>query len=286
MLNYHFFFKLKLIKRFEFNRLIYNIRPGNSFYELEKDPIDSMEELCPILPVGPLVPPSLLGEVQNLDIGIDMWKPDETCIEWLNHQTPSSVIYISFGSLIALSDQQFESIATALKNNNRPFLWVVKGSEIRRTSDGVGGLPSEFLEETKDQGIVVPWSPQTKVLAHPAIACFLTHCGWNSMLEAVASGVPMIAYPQWTDQPTNAKLIADVLKVGVRLRPESNGVVTAEEVEKCIKEVMGGARSEEFKNNALEFKRTARLATAGGGSSDRNIQVLVDEIISGCSTGV
>jgi UDP-glucose:(indol-3-yl)acetate beta-D-glucosyltransferase len=245
-----------------------------------------MEELCPILPVGPLVPPSLLGEDQNLGVGIDMWKPEESCMEWLNHQTPSSVIYISFGSLIMLSDQQFESIATALKNNNHPFLWVVKGSEIRRTSDGTGGLPSEFLEETKDQGIVVPWSPQTKVLAHPAVACFLTHCGWNSMLEAVASGLPMIAYPQWTDQPTNAKLIADVLKVGVRLRPESSGVITAEEVEKCIKEVMVGARSEEFKNNAVEFKRTARLASAEGGSSDRNIQVLVDEIISSCSTGV
>lgn len=134
----------------------------NSFYELEKEAIDSMAELCRIHPVGPLVPPSLLGEDQNPDIGVDMWKPDEACMEWLNHQTPSSVIYISFGSIIALSDKQFESIAAALKNSSRPFLWVVKAS-VLTTSDSAGALPSGFLEDTKDQGIIVPWCPQTKV---------------------------------------------------------------------------------------------------------------------------
>ena len=96
------------------------------------------------------------------------------------------------------------------------------------------------------------------------------------MLEAIATGVPMIGYPQWTDQPTNAKLIADVLKVGTRLMPESNGVVTTNEVERCIKEIMAGPRSEEFKKNVSEFKRAARLAVADGGSSDRNIQDFVD----------
>ncbi|XP_041012402.1 UDP-glycosyltransferase 84B1-like [Juglans microcarpa x Juglans regia] len=252
---------------------------GNSFFELEKEAIDSMSELCPILPVGPLVPPSLLGEDQNVDVGaIDMWQPHETCMEWLDHQPPSSVIYVSFGSIIVLSARHLESIATALKNSKRPFLWVVKVSE-NPTPDGAGVLPTGFLEETKDQGLIVAWSPQTKVLAHPAIACFLTHCGWNSMLEAIAAGVPLIAYPQWTDQPTNAKLIVDVLKVGVRLRPESDGVVTTEEVEKCIAEIMAGPRSEEFKKNSEEFKRVARMTVADGGSSDLNLNVFVDDVI-------
>ncbi|KAB1208444.1 Limonoid UDP-glucosyltransferase [Morella rubra] len=255
---------------------------GNSFYELEKEAIDSMAELCPILPVGPLVPPSLLGEDQNPDIGIEMWQPHETCMEWLNHQSPSSVVYVSFGSIIVLSAEQLKSIAAALKNSNRPFLWVVKGS----APDGSGVLPLEFLEEIKDQGLIVAWCPQTEVLAHPAIACFLTHCGWNSMLEAIAAGVPMIGYPQWTDQPTNAKLIDEVLKIGMRLMPESNGVITTEEVEKCIKEIMVGPRSEQFKENAAELKGAARVAVADGGSSDRNIQVFVEEIAGSSCTRV
>ena len=244
-----------------------------------------MSELYPIKPVGPLVPPSILGEDPNLDIGVEMWEPQESSMEWLNHQQPSSVIYISFGSIIVLSAKQLVSIATAVKNSNRPFLWVMKSSEVSAPDDA-GEFPSGFLEETKNRGIIVTWCPQTKVLAHPAIACFLTHCGWSSMLEAIATGVPMIGYPQWTDQPTNAKLIADVLKVGTRLMPESNGVVTTNEVERCIEEIMAGPRSEEFKKNVSEFKRVARLAVADGGSSDRNIQDFVDEIIGNSPTSL
>ena len=89
----------------------------------------------------------------------------------------------------------------------------------------------------------------------------------------------MIAYPQWTDQPINAKLIAEVLNVGVRLKPGSDGFVATMEVERCIEEIMTGPRSEEFKKNVAEFKQAARAAVANGGSSDRNIQDFVDEII-------
>lgn len=251
---------------------------GNTFYELEKEAIDSMAELCPIRAVGPLVPPSILGEDPKLDIGIEMWEPQESCMEWLNHQPPSSVIYVSFGSIIVLSGKQLVSIATALKNSNRPFLWVLKRSEVPKP-EGEEELPPGFLEETKDRGHIVTWCPQTKVLTHPSIACFLTHCGWSSLLEAIATGVPMIAYPQWTDQPTNAKLIAEVLNVGVRLKPGSDGFVATMEVERCIEEIMTGPRSEEYKKNVEEFKRAAREAVADGGSSDRNIQDFVDEII-------
>ncbi|KAL9317253.1 hypothetical protein ACSQ67_013770 [Phaseolus vulgaris] len=247
---------------------------ANSFYELEKDVIDSMAELCPITAVGPLVPPSLLGEDENEDVGIEMWKPQDSCMEWLTHQPPSSVIYVSFGSLIVFTAKQLESIAKALKNSNKPFLWVIKNKE----GEEPVPLPEGFVEESKEQGMVIPWCPQTKVLSHPAIACFLTHCGWNSMLEAITTGTPMIAWPQWTDQPTNAKLISDVFRVGVRLTPGSDGFVATEEVERAFEEVFA---AEEFKRNASELKRAAREAVAHGGSSDRNIQSFVDEIIGG-----
>nr|BBB21217.1 UDP-glycosyltransferase superfamily protein [Eucalyptus camaldulensis] len=251
---------------------------GNSFYELEKHVIDSMCELYPIRPIGPLVPPTLLGQDQELEnASVDMWKSDETCIEWLTQQPPSSVIYVSFGSIVVLPAKQMEAIATALKNVKRPFLWVVKPPEFP-TPDGAGQLPSRFLEETKDQGRVVCWSPQTRVLSHPAVACFITHCGWNSLLETICSGIPLIAYPQWTDQPTNAKLIVDVFKIGVRIKKEVDGNISSEVIEKCIEEVMVGPVAEQLRKNAMALKAEARKAVAAGGSSDENIRLFVEEI--------
>lgn len=257
---------------------------ANSFFELEKEATESMSQLCPIRPVGPLVPPSLLGQDEKLDVGVERWKPEDCCLEWLNKQSNSSVVYISFGSLAQLSANQMEVIAIALKNIKLPFLWIVKQSE-SASSDGEGTLPLWFLEETKNRGLVVSWCPQTKVLAHPAIACFVTHCGWSSLLETIVAGVPVIAYPQWSDQPTNAKLVADVFKIGLRLRPSEDGFVGNEELEKCVEEIINGPKSEYYKKNAVELKHAARQAVAGGGSSDQNIQLFADEILGNYSEG-
>ncbi|KAF9621964.1 hypothetical protein IFM89_029184 [Coptis chinensis] len=251
---------------------------GNSFYELEKDAIESMTGICPIIPIGPLVPSILLGNGESNDIGVDMWKPDETCITWLDDKPNSSVIYVSFGSIVVLSAKQMEELALGLRNSNRPFLWVVKPSDYT-TKDGKGELPTGFLENIEGQGLVVKWCPQTEVLMHPAISCFITHCGWNSTLEAVASGVPVISFPQWTDQPTNAKLITDVFRNGVRFGPDQDGLVSKEEVERCISEIMDGPKGEEFKKRGLKLKEAARKAVAEDGSSDHNIQMFMDEII-------
>lgn len=254
---------------------------GNSFYELEKGVIDSWSSgPRPIWPIGPLVPPVLLGQEHSHEANVEMWKPENSCIEWLDQQERHSVIYISFGSVVVLPAKQMESIAVALKNSKRPFLWVVKPPEVA-SPDGAGELPLGFIEETGDQGRVVTWSPQTRVLAHPASGCFVTHCGWNSMLETIPSGIPLIAYPQWTDQPTNAKLITDAFKIGVRLYKDEGGTVTSDEIEKCIEEVMAGPRAEELRNRAEELKQAAREAAGPGGSSDRAVQQFVDEVIIG-----
>lgn len=267
-----------------FNDLFQNLNKqykwvlANSFYDLEKEAIESMSQLFPVRPVGPLVPPSLLGQDEKLDVGVEMWKPEDCCLGWLNKQANSSVVYVSFGSLAELSAKQMEAIATALKNIKLPFLWVVKQAE-SGSSDGEGNLPLWFLDETKNRGLVVSWSPQTKVLAHPALACFVTHCGCSSLLETIAAGVPVIAYPQWSDQPTNAKLVTDVFKIGIRLRPSDDGFVGNGDLEKCVEDIINGPKSEYYKKNAVELKHAARQAVAGGGSSDLNIQLFVDEII-------
>ncbi|XP_071691713.1 UDP-glycosyltransferase 84B1-like [Rutidosis leptorrhynchoides] len=257
---------------------------GNSFMELEKDVITAMKDAGRnFLPVGPIAPAGLFGKVDELggDLrGFDKLKSDKECdcLKWLDKQEPKSVVYISFGSLIFSSDEQTERIARGLKNTKRPFLWVVKQAKNEKVKDfGV-------LEEIKEQGLIVKWSPQTAVLSHPSVGCFLSHCGWNSLIESVSAGVPVIACPQWTDQPTNAKLVTDAWKVGVKANQNSDGLFDGEEVERCVEEIMSGQRSEEFRKNAAELKTAACEAVADGGSSDKNIELFVNEVVlSSCS---
>lgn len=253
---------------------------ANSFYELEKEVIDAMSRFVKIKAVGPLVPSTLLGEDHKGSdfVGIDMWKADDKCIEWLDQKGPNSVIYVSFGSLVVLSKKQMEGIATALRKTKRPFLWVVKPSDYPEP-EGAGEVPEGFLDEIKEQGLVVPWCPQSLVLSHKSTACFLTHCGWNSILETVSVGVPIIGYPMWTDQPTNAKLVVDLLGVGLRVWPNDDGIVGSEAIEECIEKIMDGPQAIDIQGKALELKSLARDALADGGSSNQNIQEFFDDII-------
>ncbi|KAJ1397331.1 hypothetical protein SESBI_31924 [Sesbania bispinosa] len=93
---------------------------ANSFYELEKEVIDSMAHIFPIKPVGPLVPPSLLGQDENEDVGIEMWKP--RLVHGMAHPSASFFGYIHcLWKLIVLSAKQMESIANALKKSHHPF---------------------------------------------------------------------------------------------------------------------------------------------------------------------
>ncbi|GAB2291711.1 hypothetical protein Dimus_025962 [Dionaea muscipula] len=252
---------------------------ANSFYELEKDAIDAISSHIPIKPVGPLIPVTLLGEDRGSDVGVNMWKAEDACLDWLDQRPDGSVIYVAFGSLAVLAKAQTESIATALKNSKMGFIWVVKPPD-SQAADGAGEVPEGFLEETREQGMVVPWCHQGLVLSHRSIACFLTHCGWNSLLEAVSAGVPLIGFPQWNDQPTNAKLLAEAFGVGVRVRvcPNEDGQVASQQFEKCIQEVVSGPRAAEYRGKAMEWKQAARDALADGGSSDRIIKSFLDDI--------
>ncbi|CAI0459500.1 unnamed protein product [Linum tenue] len=181
-----------------------------------------------------------------------------------------SVIYVSFGSMASLGPEQMEELSHGLKNSNHYFLWVVRASEEAK-------LPVNF--DMSEQGLVVSWCPQLGVLDHDAVGCFMTHCGWNSTLEALSLGVPMVAMPQWTDQGTNAKYIEDVWKMGLRVEADQDGIVKREVVEKCLKEVMEGKKGEEMKRNAELWKRVMKEAASEGGSSDRNINEFVDSLI-------
>ncbi|GJM90449.1 hypothetical protein PR202_ga06730 [Eleusine coracana subsp. coracana] len=138
-------------------------------------------------------------------------------------------------------------------------------------------LPAGFLDAVAEgRGMVVPWSPQERVLAHASTACFLTHCGWNSTLETLAAGVPVVAFPQWGDQCTDAKFLVDQLRVGVRLRakPLGRDAVSG----RPWRRSWAGQEAEEMRANARRWSAAARAAVAPGGSSDKHVQAFVDEV--------
>ena len=179
-----------------------------------------------------------------------------------------SVVYVAFGSTVALAADQMAELAEGLRAGGKPILWVVRAAEAAKLPESFrgGGVRAAG-------GLVVPWSPQLDVLAHPSVGCFVTHCGWNSAVEALAAGMPMVVVPQWADQPMNAMCVEDVWRVGVQqVRPEPDTtVVMRGEVERCVREVMEGETGAGFRRRALDWSRKAKKAVSEGGSSDTNI---------------
>ncbi|KAH0458195.1 hypothetical protein IEQ34_013510 [Dendrobium chrysotoxum] len=240
---------------------------ANSFEELERDAFDAIAGRLPtpVIPVGPLIE---AGEPQE-KIKADMWKAEDRCIEWLDKQEKRSVVYVSVGSVVMLNSSEMQELAFGLRNSGRPFLWVVR-ENLREL------LPKGFEEEIEAEGksLLVEWSPQEKVLAHKSLACFVTHCGWNSTLELIAAGVPAIAFPQWGDQVPDAKFLCDVNGIGVRLPTPA----ARAEIVRCLTAATDGPEAEAMLKRAKKWKEIARAAITSGGSSDRNIERFVDDV--------
>ncbi|XP_044465777.1 UDP-glycosyltransferase 74E2-like [Mangifera indica] len=247
----------------------------NSFDRLEDELVKWVASKYPIFTTGPTIPSMYLDKrlENDKDYGMSFFNQNtDTCMTWLDSKETGSVFYVSFGSIAALEKEQMEELAWGIKRSNYNFLWVVREKESEK-------LPENFSNETSEKGLVVSWCPQLEVLAHKSVGCFMTHCGWNSTLEALSLGVPMVAMPQFSDQTTNAKFIEDVWEVGVRVRVNEKGIVTREEIEMCIREVMEGEKSEELRKNSKKWKELAKEAVDEGGSSDRNIEEFVAKVV-------
>ncbi|CAI0421701.1 unnamed protein product [Linum tenue] len=251
----------------------------NTFTALEEKIVHWMCNKFRFKAVGPTIPSIYLGKQLSSDdtcheYGLSLFKAQHSPTylkQWLDSQQPKSVVYVSFGSVASLSDKQTEEVAAALEKLDRPFLWVVRKSEQDK-------IPPGFVEDTSDRGLVVTWCCQLEVLAHASTVCFVTHCGWNSTIEALSMGVPMVAVPQFADQPTNAKFVEDVWGVG--RDGEEKAMARSEEIEWGVVEVMEGERAKGIRKNAEKWKTLARAAVADGGSSDRNIEDFVDELVN------
>uniref|UniRef100_A0ACD5XU71 Uncharacterized protein n=1 Tax=Avena sativa TaxID=4498 RepID=A0ACD5XU71_AVESA len=251
----------------------------NSFYELEPEEAAYMASAWRAKTIGPTVPASYVGDDRlpsDTKYGFHLFELTAApCISWLSTHAPRSVVFASFGSLSNLDPAEMREVAAGLLDAGHSFLWAVRSSESHK-------LPAGYSEAIAPRGgMVVSWCPQLEVLAHPAVGCFLTHCGWNSTAEALVAGVPMVALPQWTDQPMNAKYVEAVWRAGVRVRPAAeDGLARREEVASGIKQVMNGERSAEYRRNAAAWAEKASAASREGGSSDRNIAEFVAKYTS------
>ncbi|PWA87376.1 UDP-glucuronosyl/UDP-glucosyltransferase [Artemisia annua] len=175
---------------------------------------------------------------------------DQTSISWLDKHPHNSVLYVSFGSLASIEEPEFLEIAWGLANSKQPFLWVVRPGSIKG-SEWLETLPDGFLERNVERrGYIVKWAPQQEVLAHPSTGGFWTHNGWNSTLESICEGVPMICSPSFGDQFPNARYVSDLWKIGTVLE---NGFERGE-IEGAVKRVMVDKEGTEMRNRVMNLK--------------------------------
>ena len=212
---------------------------------------------------GPLIP------FQELSVENKRSKPDY--IRWLDGQAKSSVLYISQGSFLSVSEAQMEEIVAGVRESGVPFLWVARGGESKM---------KEALEGSS--GFVVSWCDQLRVLCHAALGGFWTHCGFNSTLEGMYSGVPMLAFPLHWDQILNGKMIVEEWRVGMKIerRKKTELLIDREEIKEVVKRLMDRESEEgkEMRRRACDVSEICRGAVAEKGSSDANIDAFIRDI--------
>ncbi|CAH8253203.1 unnamed protein product [Arabidopsis lyrata] len=200
-------------------------------------------------------------------MGTNMWREEMECLDWLDTKSPNSVVYVNFGSITVMSAKQLVE-----------FAWGLAATKKDLVAGDVPMLPPKFLLETADRRMLASWCPQEKVLSHPAIGGFLTHSGWNSTLESLSGGVPMVCWPFFAEQQTNCKYCCDEWEVGM----EIGGDVRKEEVEELVRELMDGDKGKKMREKTEEWRRLAEEATKHMcGSSELKFQMVVDKVLLG-----
>jgi hydroquinone glucosyltransferase len=247
----------------------------NSFLDLEpgsfKALMEGKEGRPPVYPVGPLV-----------QSGSDHGAYGSECLRWLDEQPNNSVLFVSFGSGGTLSHEQLHELALGLEMSGQRFLWVVRSPHekaanatyfsVQSIKDPLDFLPDGFLERTKGVGLVVPsWAPQVQVLKHGSTGGFLTHCGWNSTLESILHGVPLIAWPLYAEQRMNSVLLADDLKVALRVKVNDKGLVGHEDISNYARCLIEGEEGKLLKSKMKELKIAADRALSEEGSSTKSL---------------
>ncbi|KAK4478659.1 hypothetical protein RD792_014150 [Penstemon davidsonii] len=247
----------------------------NTVQELESDTISALNEKSQKnYAIGPI------NFSKNLPKNTTVTKSlrsESDCAQWLDSKSPNSVLYVSFGSLVHTSKQVLEEIAFGLLLSEVNFIWVVRSDIVSSIDAEV--LPTGFKDKVGDKGLIIPWCNQIKVLSNPAVGGFLTHCGWNSILESIWCSTPMICYPITYDQPTNKKLVVDDWKIGIGLFDGSTSInsgIQRDEVAKKIKTFM--STLEGYEQETKKVQAILQSAIEIDGSSERNFDQFVKDL--------
>ncbi|KAJ4716280.1 Glycosyltransferase [Melia azedarach] len=256
----------------------------NSFYELEPAYADYYRNVLgrKAWHVGPvslcnrkIEDKALRGKQASID--------EQECLKWLNSKKPNSVIYVCFGSVANFTSAQLMEIALALEASELQFIWVVRRNKIGE-EEKEDWLPEGFEKRMEGKGLIIRgWAPQVLILDHEAVGGFVTHCGWNSTVEGVTAGVPMVTWPVAAEQFYNEKLVTEVLKIGVAVGIQkwsriAGDLVNKETIEKVVKDIMVGEKAEEMRSRAKAFGEMAKRAVDKGGSSYSDLDALIEEL--------
>ncbi|KAK9010724.1 hypothetical protein V6N11_043593 [Hibiscus sabdariffa] len=262
----------------------------NSFEELETEYFDSFQKVMKqkVWCIGPV---SLINR-NNLEKARrgneDSLSDENQCLKWLDSWPPNSVIYACFGSLSRLTPTQLMELGLALEATKRPFIWVIRGARGGYKKGEIEKWLKEdgFEDRIKGRGLLIRgWAPQVLILSHPSLGGFLTHCGWNSTLEGICAGVPMITWPLFSEQFVNEKLVVQILKVGVGVGVEAavqmgeeefGNIVKKEDIVKAVERIM--EEGEDRRERAKELAKMATRAAGEGGSSYLNITLLIEYV--------
>lgn len=255
------FVRTEIKKQKEFTRRLADGILINTFAELEPKFVQHLESVDARGGGGYGKPFWAVGPVTDLPAKDKIRSPrDVEIMEWLGRQTPGSVVYVSFGSESYISPAQVRELALGLEASGQPFLWVLRPPDSKLSEDSLstaqewkaGVLPDGYEQRLGARCFVeCQWAPQAAILAHEATGTFITHCGWNSVLESVAAGVPMIAFPLQADQPVNAFLLVEEAKVAVEIKM-IDGLRKREDVERAVRSVMA------MDEAALQMKRRVK----------------------------
>jgi len=256
----------------------------NTFGELEPHALQSLydDSLLPrVYPIGPVL--DLAGSAQ--------WDPNpvqyKRIMEWLDRQPTASVVLLCFGSMGSMREKQVEEIAIGLERAGFRFLWALREPPKAQLEDPtdylneVDVLPDGFLERTAGMGLVCGWVPQAKVLGHDAVGGFVSHCGWNSILESLWHGVMVATWPLYAEQHLNAFQMVRELGLAVEISVDyraGEDLVRAEAVEKGVRSVMEG--SDEMRRKVKEMSEKCKSALMENGSSHKNLVSLLQELTS------
>lgn len=238
----------------------------NTVQELEPDSLSALQAKQPVYAIGPVFSTDSV-------VPTSLWAESD-CTEWLKGRPTGSVLYVSFGSYAHVGKKEIVEIAHGLLLSGISFIWVLRPDIVG--SNVPDFLPAGFVDQAQDRGLVVQWCCQMEVISNPAVGGFFTHCGWNSILESVWCGLPLLCYPLLTDQFTNRKLVVDDWCIGINLCEKKT--ITRDQVSANVKRLMNGETSSELRNNVEKVKRHLKDAVTTVGSSETNFNLFVSEV--------